>query len=80
MDKLPLPPDGWGHYYWTVGCLVIGGIIVLGGIVDACLVSSGAESMSDWLRKHPAAYWLPFGLVTVFFVLLGLHLYFPWGR
>ena len=63
---------GW---YWRIGCIVIGAIIMGGGVVDTILWVRGRESISHYLREHPAWFWYPACLLVVFLLHLATHLF-----
>ena len=64
-----------GRYYYMV-CICIGvGMVIGAGLVDAILSTEGGDSITGFLRKHPAWYWWPAAAIVTVIVVLGIHLF-----
>ncbi len=56
--------------FWTVVF-----VIITVSAIDAWLIESGRESVTDFLLAHPAWYWWTAGILIGGSIALGIHLY-----
>jgi uncharacterized membrane protein YdjX (TVP38/TMEM64 family) len=60
---------------YKIMLLSIVSTLFVGGVIDFCLDRLGEPTITDWLRKHPAWFYVPAFLMMSLLIALEIHLY-----